>query len=65
MGVQAKRTMDNYSEYSRYELSEDAIEYALTDALILKEALTLKAEDTGHRKIVTVGMSNYRVPYTI
>jgi len=64
MGIRSKKSIDNYSEYSNYELTKEAVEYALTDAMILKDAMRLKAEPDGQRSIVTIGMSNYRLPFS-
>lgn len=65
MAITRKRSIENYSVYECDVLPDQAVEYAVVDVTILKEALRQKAEKMGNTKMVTVGMADYRIDESI
>jgi len=65
MAITHKRSIQDYNVYASDVLPDQAIEYAVLDATILKEGLRQKAEKMGETRVVTVGMADYRIPKNV
>jgi len=61
MGTVPKVDYKNYNIYLQTRLPQVAIDYALTDAMILKEAFRDKAGVPTSQEIIKLGMCAYTV----
>jgi len=65
MNVTQKKAYTDYDSYTALDLTPEAIDYALSDALVLKQAHTRKACVPTNDRVVTFGMCSYIVPQSM